>query len=137
MRLLGLCLCLCLAASAASAANQAVSADLIRLHDELHLTSAQEGAWRDYTMAIGASAQAEDRHRAADQLLPQLQTPRRIALIEANMARDEADFHRQGEAVVAFYQQLTPAQQKIFDAETLPRAGGRAQPDRPEPPSDF
>jgi hypothetical protein len=34
------------------------------------------------------------------------------------MSQDIADFHRQGEAVIAFYNQLTPDQQAIFDRQT-------------------
>ncbi len=127
MRWVALCCCLVFAAPCASAATQAVSADLIRLHEDLHLSEAQEAAWTDYTTAIAASPEAQDRHRAADQMMPELPTPRRIALIEANMARDEADFRRQGSAVIAFYDQLTPGQQMIFDADTAPShpASGR------------
>jgi len=49
----------------------------------------------------------------------QLKTPRRIALIDATMDQDVADFRRKGEAVTAFYARLTPDQQVIFDRETL------------------
>ena len=115
---------LCLSAAPAFAADQAVSAQLIRLHDDLRLTPAQESAWTAYTRAIGPSPNVEQRHRATDQLLPLVPTPRRIALIAATLAADEADFRRQGEAVNAFYAQLTPAQQRTFDAETLPTREG-------------
>ena len=120
MRGIVLACCLLFAASGASAADQAVNADLIRLHDELHLTDAQDAAWRDYTMAIAPDPQMEARHRSTDQLISELPTPRRIALIEANMAQDQADFHRQGAAVIAFYNQLTPEQQRTFDYQTAP-----------------
>jgi hypothetical protein len=128
MRLPGVCAALVLTASAAAAAEQAVNADLIRLHDALRLTAAQDGAWRDYTVAIASKPDQEGRRRAADEMMAQLPTPRRIALIESEMARDEADFRREGAAVIAFYQQLTPEQQRIFDAETLPRAQGEQEP---------
>ena len=110
--------------SAALAADQAVNAQLIRLHDDLKLTSAQESAWSAYTRAIAPNPEVEARHRATDAMLPSLTTPRRISLIAATMAADEADFRKQGAAVSAFYDQLTPAQQKTFDAETLPSRGG-------------
>ncbi|WP_293383411.1 Spy/CpxP family protein refolding chaperone [Phenylobacterium sp.] len=111
-----------MSASAARAA-QAVNADLIRLHDELHLTETQEPAWRDYTNAIAPDPQTEARHRATEELLPMVPTPRRIALIEATMAQDDLAFRKQGEAVKAFYALLTPEQQKVFDRETLPSEG--------------
>jgi hypothetical protein len=111
-------------AAAPAMAQQAVNAELIRLHDELHLSTAQEMAWHDYTHAIAANPQAEARHRAADQLMPMVPAPRRIALMEAAMASDLADFRREGAAVVAFYNQLTPEQQRTFDRDTLPSANG-------------
>lgn len=120
VRWIGLGLSLCLMAQAAWAAPPAVSADLIRLHDQLRLDERQESSWRDYTTAIAPSPEVQARHRATEELLPLVPTPRRIALIEAAMAQDRADFRRQGEAVKAFYAQLTPSQQRIFDLETLP-----------------
>ncbi len=111
---------------AALAQQQAVSAELIRLHDALHLTAAQEPAWTRYTQAIAPNAQAEARHQAADSLMPSLATPRRVALISATMAADEVDFRRYATAVTTFYATLTPSQQRTFDIETLPQ-GGSAQ----------
>jgi hypothetical protein len=110
---------------AALAAQQAVTAELIRLHDALHLTAAQEAAWTRYTQAIAPNSQAEARHQAADSLMSTLTTPRRIALISATMAADEADFRRYASAVTAFYGTLTPSQQLTFDRETLPQGGGQ------------
>jgi hypothetical protein len=107
--------------------EQAVSAELIRLHDDLKLTDAQEPAWRDYTVAIAPNAETQARHQATTELLPMVPTPRRIALIEATMAQDDVDFRKQGAAVNAFYGQLTPDQQKVFDRDTLP-AGADPRP---------
>jgi protein CpxP len=99
-------------------AARAQSAELDRLHDALHLTSEQEPAWRAYTVAIARSPAAEARHRAAGEMMAGLPTPRRIDLIEAEMREDLAAMERQGEAVKAFYAQLTPTQQHAFDRET-------------------
>lgn len=107
--------------------EQAVSADLIRLHDDLKLADSQEAAWRDYTVAIRPNPQTQARHQATSELLPMVPTPRRIALIEATMAQDDIDFRKQGAAVNAFYGKLTPEQQKIFDRDTLP-SGSDPQP---------
>ncbi|HEY2753539.1 Spy/CpxP family protein refolding chaperone [Phenylobacterium sp.] len=109
-------------------AEQAVTAKLIRLHDELRLSDGQEGAWHDYTMAIAPDPQAIARHRATTELLPLVPTPRRIALIEATMAQDAIDFRRESAAVSAFYARLTPQQQQIFDRETLPSGAQTPQP---------
>jgi hypothetical protein len=120
MRLLILGICFLLGAPAVGLAQQAVSAELVRLHDDLHLTSDQEAAWRTYTAAIAPTAEMRARHRSSGDLLPLVPTPRRIALIEANLGYDQADFRRQSAAVLAFYNQLTADQQRMFDQETLP-----------------
>jgi hypothetical protein len=110
----------------------AVSADLLRLHDDLQLSEGQEAGWRDYTQAIAPDPQVEARHRATADLLPAVPTPRRIALMQATMESDAADFRRHATAVIAFYNQLTPAQQRTFDQETAPRAEDeRAGAERP------
>ncbi len=105
---------------------QDTSPRLAQLHDSLHLTADQEGPWRDYVAATAPSPQALARHRATTQLLPQLPTPRRVALIEATMTADNADLHRQGLAVIAFYDRLSPDQQRAFDRATVPEAGDRS-----------
>lgn len=122
--ILGLALAL---AGPAAAQSSPPPAALVRLHDALHLTPDQEPAWGAYAAAITPNATAQARHRQAEQLMPQLPTPRRIALIEATMATDQADFKLQGLAVIHFYDQLTPAQQRLFDSETL-RPGGGSRP---------
>jgi hypothetical protein len=109
-------------ASGAIAQTQTPAERLNRLHDGLNLSAAQEPAWRDYVAAVVANPQGPARRRATQQLLPQLTTPRRIALIDATMEQDVADLRRQGQAVMSFYSRLTPDQQAIFDRETLPTA---------------
>ncbi|MBS0335021.1 MAG: hypothetical protein JSS35_19800, partial [Proteobacteria bacterium] len=71
------------AAGLAAAANLPVSPELIRLHDDLKLAPDQESAWNDYLRAITPDPNVEARHRAAQELMPMVPTPRRIALIEA------------------------------------------------------
>jgi hypothetical protein len=126
MRLAILAFGLALLAPAALAQAPSASGYLTRLHEVLRLTPAQEAAWKDYVRAVEPRAEAQARHLRAERLMPTLTTPRRIALISATMAADEADFRRQSVAVNAFYAQLTPRQQGTFDAETLPPAN--AQP---------
>jgi hypothetical protein len=106
------------------AAAQDASGMLSRLHDDLRLSAAQEGAWRQYETAMSQAGQAQARHLAAQQLMPQVPTPRRLALIDATMTQDLEDFHRQSQAIAAFYDRLTPTQQRTFDAETLPSGQG-------------
>jgi hypothetical protein len=120
---LGACVALVTAsvASARPRAQPAVSAELIRLHDDLRLSNSQEADWKAYTVAIAPDPQTMARRRATTELLPTVPTPRRIALIQASLAQDEQDFRRQGAAVTAFYGKLSPEQQKTFDRDTLPQ----------------
>jgi protein CpxP len=111
-------LCLCLTLATAAAAQQ-TPVRLTQLHDALHLDGQQEEAWRSYTAAIAPSDQAQARRHATEQMLPKLTTPRRIALLDATMEQDLTDRRRQGDAVIAFYGRLTPAQQAVFDRQTL------------------
>jgi hypothetical protein len=120
MRWIVVVICCALSAGGAAQAAQAVNAELIRLHDDLRLSDTQESAWRDYTTAIAPDPATEARHRATQELLPMVPTPRRIALIEATMAQDTLDFQRQAAATKAFYGLLTLEQQKMFDLDTLP-----------------
>jgi len=110
-----------------------VTAELIRLHDDLRLSDIQEADWRAYTLAVSPSPDMLARHRATSELIPLVPTPRRIALIEATMAQDNLDFKKQSAAVNAFYNKLTPDQQKVFDRDTLPSdtdAGDRRPDER-------
>ena len=120
--LLGLGLALAVA-GAASAQQQDASSMINRLHDDLRLTAEQEPAWRQYQSAMQDNAQAQARRESTQRMLPQLQTPRRLALIEAAMSQDLSDFRRQSQVVVAFYERLTPAQQRTFDRELTPGSG--------------
>jgi hypothetical protein len=114
----------CLAfAFAGMAAAQDASGMLARLHDDLRLSADQEGAWSQYAQAMTQAGQAQARHQAAQELMPQVPTPRRLALIDATMNQDLEDFHRQSQVITAFYARLTPTQQRTFDRDTLPPSG--------------
>jgi hypothetical protein len=104
---------------AAPAAAQS-SDQLDRLKDELHLETRQAAAWSDYRAAISPSAQDQSRQTSARRMLPSLPTPRRLALMEAVMQDSQAAFRQREAATLAFYNQLTPEQQKTFDRLTAP-----------------
>jgi hypothetical protein len=118
-------LCLGLAFAAAAAAQQSASPNPTKLHDDLRLTSGQEGAWQQNLKALDDRGQMQARRQAAEQLLPQIPTPRRLALMDATMADELADFRRERAAVEAFYNRLTPDQQRTFDRDTAPQAAAR------------
>lgn len=112
----------------ASAAGAQTTPNLKSLHDALHLTSSQEPAWTAYQASV-MQPQAQQRRRAAALLFPNLTAPRRVDLVEAEMQQDLADLRRQGAALKTFYVALTPAQQRVFDAQTLPPQPGRGGDD--------
>jgi hypothetical protein len=114
---------------ALGAPAQAQTTNLRALHDALHLTPDEEPAWNDYQAVASPSAQAQQRRHSAAQLFPGLTAPRRIDLVEAEMQQDLADLHRQGEALKRFYARLSPAQQRTFDAQTLPPPPSRDDED--------
>jgi len=133
--LTGVCLAFALAGSAVAqqsggqqSGGQQNGGQFMQLHDALNLSSFQEPAWQAYTTAMTPDPQTDARHRATDQMLPSLPTPRRLALIQAAMAQDAIELKRQGAAMLAFYSQLSPAQQRVFDAQTLPPSGNRNPP---------
>jgi hypothetical protein len=95
---------------------------LTKLHGDLRLTPDQDGAWRQYVGTINDGGQMQARRQSAEQMLPQLPTPRRLALMDATMTQELADFHRQTAAIQAFYARLTPDQQRTFDRDTAPQA---------------
>jgi hypothetical protein len=98
----------------------AQSGELAALHDALNLTPAQELAWRTYRAAVAPDPETAARRKAAAALLPTVPTPRRIALIDAQMQADLDAVRRQGQAVEAFYDALDPVQKRVFDAQTAP-----------------
>jgi hypothetical protein len=117
--------CLGLALAGGAVAQQSASSTQSRLHDDLRLSSGQEGAWQQYLRAIDEGGQMQARRQAAEQLMPQIPTPRRLALMDATMSDELADFRRQRAAVEAFYNRLTPDQQRTFDRDTSPQGAAR------------
>jgi hypothetical protein len=118
-----ICLCLGLTLPAVATAQQA-SPILSKLHDDLHLTADQDTAWRQYAKAVNDEGQMQARREAAQIMLPQLTTPRRLALMKSALTDELADFDRQSQAINVFYDRLTPAQQRTFDHDTLPTQNG-------------
>jgi Spy/CpxP family protein refolding chaperone len=83
-----------------------------KLKDQLKLTPEQEAAWTTYTAAMQPPARSERMNRDE---FKNLTTPQRIDLMQERSAEREARMKQTGEATKAFYAQLTPEQQKIFD----------------------
>jgi hypothetical protein len=106
-----------LAALSLAGAAQA-QAPLGKLHDALRLSVAQEDAWRLYREAITPDPAERARAREAAAMMPSLPTPRRLALMRAQMQADLAAFNDQARDIETFYAALTPEQQQIFDRQT-------------------
>ena len=86
-----------------------------KFKQQLQLTPAQEGAWSTYMEAMKPREHARLGTDWKD--LRALPTPERIDRLRALREQHAAD--RRGEATKAFYGQLTPAQQKTFDTQSL------------------
>jgi Skp family chaperone for outer membrane proteins len=98
-----------------------------QLHRALHLTSMQESAWQLYRSAADVPDKAQARRRSASSLFRTLDAPHRMDLVEAEMRQELDDLQRQSHALKAFYGVLSPDQQRIFDARTLPPADNQQQ----------
>lgn len=91
---------------------------------KLNLTAAQQGAWDQYQAALKPPARPDrDAMKAERQALATMTTPQRIDAMQKRHAEMAAHMQARGEATKAFYAQLNPGQQKVFDAETARRFG--------------
>lgn len=86
---------------------------LAQLHQKLALSPAQEQAWTGFEQAMQASA--APTARLDRQAMAQLTTPERIDRMRALQAQRSAAMDARGDATKAFYAQLQPAQQQVFD----------------------
>jgi LTXXQ motif family protein len=120
---------LSLAVAGAAAAQPSTG----RLHDALNLAPGQEPTWRAYQAAIAQDPQQRARAEQAQMLMPTLPTPRRLALIRAQMQSDQQVFDQNAQAVLAFYATLSPEQQRVFDRETAAPAQGQGPGPGPGP----
>ncbi|MTV40987.1 Spy/CpxP family protein refolding chaperone [Duganella radicis] len=92
-----------------------------RLHDLLKLTAQQESAWATYQAAIKPAAL--DGQRPERKPMNKLTAPERLNLALEMTRKREAFLETRVKAVGAFYAQLNPAQQTLFDEHGL--GGGR------------
>lgn len=98
---------------------------LAAFKDKLQLDSAQEAAWNSYTSAMKPPAPPAGQSRPERVDFGKLTTPERLDRMQARQAERNARFAQHAEATKSFYAQLTPEQQKTFDAETAKRHGPR------------
>ena len=91
----------------------------------LHLRPDQQGALHAYQSAIRPSPDEIGQQRQASaQTLSALATPERLDRISALLNLQQQIFHRSAVATRAFYNQLSPDQQRTFDRVSAPTQGG-------------
>ncbi len=97
-----------------------------KLKEQLKLTAAQEGAWTTFTSAVKMPVELMAKRPDFTELA-KLPTPERIDKMQALHAQHASEMNaameKRGVATKAFYATLTPEQQKVFDASTLPHQG--------------
>jgi len=82
------------------------------LHGKLALTSTQESAWGNYV----ANSKPNEMHKKEDWAeISKLTTPERLDRMLSKTKEREEQVEKRVQATKAFYNQLTPAQQKTFD----------------------
>ena len=90
---------------------------MAQLKASLKITPEQEGAWSQFESAMQPPPPPE---RPNPDEWTKLTTPERIDRIEQRSAEHQQHMKQFGDAVKAFYAQLTPDQQKTFDASAMP-----------------
>ena len=95
---------------------------LAELKEKLKLAPEQEAAWKAFTGASqpGMRLMGGDRKAMQDEF-EKLNTPQRLDKMLAMSETRRARMVERAEATKAFYAQLSPVQQSVFDAETMPR----------------
>jgi len=90
------------------------------LKAKLNITAQQETAWATFDAAMQPPAAPQ---RMSRDELNSMTTPQRIDQMQQRAAARQEHMAQRGEAVKAFYAQLTPAQQQIFDQYTASMRG--------------
>jgi len=113
-----------------------------RLRAVLQLRPDQEGALRALIASETPPADAMQRHEAERAQAETLTTPQRLDRMQARLAEMQARFAQRADAVKRFYAQLSPTQQRAFDAlhegfgRHMHGHGGRGMgPGKPPPPA--
>lgn len=94
-----------------------------RLRAVLQLRPEQEPALTAFINAMRPDPAQMERRRAERGQTANLTTPQRLDRMQARMAERQTQFARRAEATKRFYAQLSPAQQKAFDALHQDRGG--------------
>lgn len=93
---------------------------LAALKEKLALAPGQEAAWNAFVEATQPAARMGAGREAMRDELAQLDTPQRLDRMLAASEARRVRLAERVEATKAFYAQLTPDQQRVFDAEAIP-----------------
>lgn len=86
------------------------------LKEALQLSPAQEDAWKQYLESFKRPTSTGPRPDR--EALSAMTTPQRLAHMQSRMAERDAHMKRVADATLAFYNGLTPEQQKVFDEKS-------------------
>lgn len=86
------------------------------LRTVLQLRPEQEPALRAFLSSSGPKGGEREKMRGQRQEMAQMTTPQRLDKMAERMAERQARFQQHAAATKRFYAQLSPAQQKAFDA---------------------
>ncbi|MFC5473470.1 Spy/CpxP family protein refolding chaperone [Paraherbaspirillum soli] len=86
-----------------------------KLHDDLKITPAQEGAWQTFIAKMKPTMPAPSAQRPSKEELAKQTAPERLEHEADFLKRAQARLAARTAAVKEFYPVLTPEQQKVFD----------------------
>ncbi len=89
---------------------------LNNLHTVLRLRPSQDGAWRAFVQNTTMDRAEWGDSRQQMDAMSSMTTPQRLDMMVQHMDQHAANFHKRADATKAFYAQLSPEQQKVFDA---------------------
>lgn len=95
------------------------------LKQKLGITPAQEGAWAAWTGTMKPAARPAQRPNREE--FARLTTPQRIDRMRELRAERTARMDARMNATKTLYAALTPAQQKVFDEQSLRMSGRRGE----------
>ncbi|WP_288253537.1 Spy/CpxP family protein refolding chaperone [uncultured Hydrogenophaga sp.] len=104
--------------------QQRIAEHQSRLKDSLQLRPEQESAWNDFLSKTKPAARSAGGERLSRADWAKLSTPQRLDRLDAMKAERDRQMAQRHDAIRQFYAQLTPPQQKAFDAQRGMGIGG-------------
>lgn len=104
--------------------QQRIAEHQSRLKDSLQLRPEQESAWNDFLAKTKPAARPAGGERLSRADWAKLSTPQRLDRLDAMKAERDRQMAQRHDAIRQFYAQLTPPQQKAFDAQRGMGIGG-------------